>query len=83
MASPKVLVLRAPGTNCDEETSFAFEQVGANVVSVHVNALIEDPKLGDDCQILCFPGGFSYGDDIAAGRILAGRLKVHLSEMVG
>ncbi len=82
MASPKVLVLRAPGTNCDEETAFAFEQVGAHVVSVHVNALIEDPKLGDDCQILCFPGGFSYGDDIAAGRILAGRLKVHLSEMV-
>jgi phosphoribosylformylglycinamidine synthase len=38
--------------------------------------------MAEDCQILCFPGGFSYGDDIAAGRILAQRLKVHLSDLV-
>ncbi len=82
MASPKVLILRAPGTNCDIETVFAFESVGARVLSVHVNRLIEQPDLAKDCQILCFPGGFSYGDDIAAGRILAQRLKVHLSDLV-
>ncbi|MEM7476081.1 MAG: phosphoribosylformylglycinamidine synthase I [Planctomycetota bacterium] len=82
MATPKVLVLRAPGTNCDEETAFAFEQVGAKVASIHVNGLIDDPGLGGDCQILCFPGGFSYGDDIAAGRILAQRLQVHLRDLI-
>lgn len=82
MVKPAVLILRAPGTNCDEETAFAFEQVGAKVVSIHVNLLIEQPDLGREFQILCFPGGFSYGDDIAAGRILAQRLKVHLSELV-
>lgn len=82
MASPRVLVLRAPGTNCDVETAFAFESVGAIVNSVHVNRLIDEPGLGQGYQILCFPGGFSYGDDIAAGRILAQRLHVHLRDLV-
>jgi phosphoribosylformylglycinamidine synthase I len=82
MAKPNVLVLRAPGTNCDEETAFAFEQAGANADRVHVNRLIESPDLGSQYQVLCFPGGFSYGDDIAAGRILAQRLKTHLADLV-
>ena len=82
MASPRVLILRAPGTNCDVETAFAFEQVGAKTCRVHINALIEDQRLGEGFQILCLPGGFSYGDDIAAGRIMAQRLSVHLSDLV-
>ena len=82
MSSPRVLVLRAPGTNCDEETAFAFEQAGAVAERVHVNRLIENPALKDRYQILCVPGGFSYGDDIAAGRILATRLRQHLSALV-
>jgi phosphoribosylformylglycinamidine synthase len=82
MTSPRVLVLRAPGTNCDEETAFAFEQAGAVAERVHVNQLIENPALKDRYQILCVPGGFSYGDDIAAGRILATRLRQHLSDLV-
>ncbi len=83
MASPRVLILRAPGTNCDVETAFAFEQVGAVVDSIHVNRLISEPKLAEGHQILCFPGGFSYGDDIAAGRILAQQLRSHLQGLVG
>lgn len=82
MATPTVLILRAPGTNCDIETAYAFESVGAKTVSVHINQLIREPAVADGCQILCFPGGFSYGDDIAAGRILAQRLNVHLQELV-
>ncbi len=82
MASPRVLVLRAPGTNCDEETAHAFERAGATAERVHVNRLIENPALMDRYQVLCVPGGFSYGDDIAAGRILASRLRRHLSDMV-
>ena len=82
MASPRVLILRAPGTNCDEETAFAFQQAGAVAERVHVNRLIENPALHDRYQILCVPGGFSYGDDIAAGRILATRLQRHLTDMV-
>ena len=82
MPSPRVLILRAPGTNCDEETAYAFERAGATAERVHVNRLIENPALKDRYQVLCVPGGFSYGDDIAAGRILATRLRQHQTEMV-
>lgn len=82
MATPKVLILRAPGTNCEVETAFAFERAGAQTTLLHVNRLIESPQLATQHQILCLPGGFSYGDDIAAGRILAQQLKVHLTDVV-
>ncbi|MEM8666303.1 MAG: phosphoribosylformylglycinamidine synthase subunit PurQ [Planctomycetota bacterium] len=82
MPSPRVLILRAPGTNCDEETAFAFEKAGAVAERVHVNRLAENPALKDRYQVLCIPGGFSYGDDIAAGRILATRLRQHLADLV-
>lgn len=82
MAAPRVLILRAPGTNCDEETAYAFELAGAEAERVHVNRLIENPALAARYQIVCVPGGFSYGDDIAAGRILAGRMQRHLSTML-
>lgn len=74
MLKPKALVLRAPGTNCDEETSFAFEMAGVEADRIHINRIIESPNLLDNYQILCIPGGFSFGDDIAAGRILANQI---------
>ncbi len=80
MGKARVLMLRAPGTNCDAETVFAFQQAGAAVSSVHVNQLIcRDERLAD-YQIMVIPGGFTYGDDIAAGRVLANELKVKLEE---
>ncbi len=80
MAKVKTLVLRAPGTNCDAETVFAFEQVGAEVALVHVNQLIRGEQPLSDYQILVIPGGFTYGDDIAAGKVLANELKLKLGE---
>ncbi len=68
MAQVKVLVLRTAGTNCDQETCHAFHLANAEVEKVHVNRLIENPKLLENYQSLALPGGFSYGDDIAAGR---------------
>ncbi|MBB3205996.1 phosphoribosylformylglycinamidine synthase [Rhodopirellula rubra] len=82
MAAPRVLVLRAPGTNCDVETAHAFELAGATAERIHVGRLTENPALHKRYQILCIPGGFSYGDDIAAGRILATRMRHHLDEMI-
>jgi len=76
----KTLVLRAPGTLCDAETVFAFEQVGAVVSPVHVNQLIRGEQRLSDYQIMVIPGGFTYGDDIAAGKVLANELKLKLSE---
>jgi phosphoribosylformylglycinamidine synthase I len=80
MAAPQVLILRAPGTNCDGETAFAFEQAGALPTSFHINQLLESPARTKEFQILCIPGGFSYGDDIAAGRILANQIRHHLRD---
>jgi phosphoribosylformylglycinamidine synthase I len=80
MAKVKTLMLRAPGTNCDVETTFAFEQAGAIVSSAHVNELVRKDKRIADYQILVFPGGFTYGDDISAGKILANEIKLKLGE---
>jgi phosphoribosylformylglycinamidine synthase I len=80
MAKVRVLVLRAPGTNCDVETAFAFEQAGATVSSAHVNELVRRDKRIADYQIVVIPGGFTYGDDISAGKILANELKLKLGD---
>jgi phosphoribosylformylglycinamidine synthase len=77
---PRVLVLRAPGANCDGEAAFAFERAGGRAEIIHVNRWLESPRLADDFQVLCIPGGFSYGDDVAAGRILANQLRHHLGD---
>jgi phosphoribosylformylglycinamidine synthase len=71
---PRVLVLRAAGTNCDVETAYAFDLVGATSTTLHVNRLRERPGLLREVQILAIPGGFSYGDDVASGRIFANEL---------
>jgi phosphoribosylformylglycinamidine synthase I len=80
MSKVKTLMLRAPGTNCDVETVFAFEQAGAEVSTVHVNRFISREQRLADYQILVIPGGFTYGDDIAAGKILANELSLKLGE---
>src|SRR4051794_37062958 len=80
MARPRVLIVRAPGANCDQETQFAFELAGAEVERLHVNRLRENPGLFQTFQVLVIPGGFTYGDDVAAGKILAAELSHYLGE---
>ena len=62
------------------ETCHAFELAGAKTERMHINALIENPAALDDFQVLALPGGFSYGDDIAAGKILANQLVHHIRD---
>ncbi|MFH1199084.1 MAG: phosphoribosylformylglycinamidine synthase I [Candidatus Omnitrophota bacterium] len=73
--SVRSCILRTAGTNCDKETAFAFEKAGARSELVHINRLISKEKNIHDYQILALPGGFSYGDDIASGKIFANELK--------
>jgi len=80
MATPRAIVLRAPGTNCDEETALAWTRAGASVETWHIARLLEDPSILDSFQILTIPGGFSYGDDLGAGRIFATRLGTVLGD---
>lgn len=79
---PRVLILRAAGTNCDHETRYAFESQGAEAHLVHVNRLIANPSLLATSRILVLPGGFTYGDDISAGKILANQLRFKLGSQI-
>lgn len=80
MATPRVCVLRAPGTNCDPETAHAFELCGAQAERLHLQRVLEQPDVLKSFQILCIPGGFSYGDDIGAGVIFGSHLRGRLGE---
>jgi len=80
---PKVCVLRAPGTNCDIETAHAFDLCGAESTRIHLLKLLKNPQQLNDYQILCLPGGFSYGDDVGAGVIFASHLQGQLADVIG
>jgi len=82
MAMPRSLILRAPGTNCDVETAHAFARAGAAPTTLHLNRALDNPRVLDEFQILCIPGGFSYGDDVAAGRIFGNQIQHHLADQL-
>ncbi|MAD20051.1 MAG: phosphoribosylformylglycinamidine synthase, partial [Planctomycetaceae bacterium] len=68
---PKALVITAPGINCDGELALAFESAGASPESILLSDLVDRPSLVDRFSLIGLPGGFSYGDDGGAGRVLA------------
>jgi phosphoribosylformylglycinamidine synthase subunit PurQ / glutaminase len=80
MSKVNVMVLRGPGTNCDGETVYAFQQAGGVTSLCHINQLIRHERRISDYQIMVIPGGFSYGDDIGAGKVLANELKQKVGE---
>ena len=73
-------MLQAPGTNCDFETRVAFEQAGSEVDSALVTELFRKEKSLGDYQIMIIPGGFTYSDDISAGKIMANEIRLRLGE---
>ena len=79
-AKVHTLVLTGFGINCERETADAFARAGAAVDIRHLNDVIADPSRLTDSHIFAIPGGFSFGDDIASGRILANRLRYTLAE---
>ncbi len=80
MPKPKALILRAAGTNCDVESAYAAELAGFEAASAHVNRLASGEVRLDDYSFLFIAGGFSYGDDVAAGNILALELRTRLRD---
>ena len=73
--NPRVLILHATGTNRDREAVWAVEQAGGTPVVLHVNQLRDRPSRLQDHQMLILPGGFSYGDALGAGRLLASDMR--------
>ena len=74
----RALVIRTAGTNCDGELAHAFRLAGATPEFVHLRTLIDQPDQIDRYHLIGVPGGFSYGDDIAAGRVFATYLRERL-----
>ncbi|MGI9057348.1 MAG: phosphoribosylformylglycinamidine cyclo-ligase [Ktedonobacteraceae bacterium] len=74
----RALVLRAPGINCDRETAQACRLAGFATDLLHINQLLKTPSRLLDYTFLVIPGGFSYGDDLGAGTLLAKNLTIHL-----
>ena len=86
MTQPRVMIMHAPGTNRDREAAQACELAGAAAEIVHINQLIGGERDLAAYQMLVLPGGFSYGDDLGAGRLWANdlyhRFRAALDEFV-
>ncbi len=78
----RVLIVRAPGTNCDSETALAFQSLGTKVDVVPFSRLIRNPKTVLDYDIFVIPGGFSYGDYVRAGAVLGKKLISKLGDVI-
>lgn len=80
--SVKALILRGPGTNCDHETEHALAEAGAATERVHIHRFLDEaePRRLDEFDLLVLPGGFSYADDISAGRVFANKLRFGLGD---
>ena len=82
MKKPQICILQTDGTNCHEETAYAFTLAGGEPHIVHVNALREGRDHLTNYQILALAGGFSYGDDVASGKVLAVELISFLGDQL-
>ena len=76
-----VCIVRVGGTNCDAETQRAFQELGVQAETLHVNELVKRRNLLD-YQVLVFPGGFSFGDYVRAGAILARWLSAKIGKEI-
>ena len=82
MKKVKSIILRTAGTNCDLETAFAFKSAGWDVELLHINEVIKKKSVLNKFHILAIPGGFTYGDDVASGKILANEIKFSLKSQI-
>ncbi|MFH0835645.1 MAG: phosphoribosylformylglycinamidine synthase I [Candidatus Micrarchaeota archaeon] len=76
----KACILTGFGINCDYETAAAFVKAGARAERVHLNDLIARSKQLEDFEILAFPGGFSYGDDLGSAKVWANKFSQNLHD---
>jgi len=71
MKKPQALILRVAGINCEKETKFACEKAGFQADILHLNQRKDVEETLKKSHLIVFPGGFSYGDDLGAGRVLS------------
>lgn len=71
----RAAVLTGFGINCEEETAAALRLAGAEADILHLNEIFIEGKSIAQYDIIAFAGGFSFGDDIASGRVLANKIR--------
>ena len=71
----QALVLTGFGINCEEEIAAAYRLAGAQATIVHLNQVLHGAVSIHDFDVLTFPGGFSFGDDLGSGVVLANKLR--------
>jgi phosphoribosylformylglycinamidine synthase len=74
MKHVKALVITGFGINCEEEMAAAYRLAGAEAQIVHLNDILVEGLSIHNFDILNFPGGFSFGDDISSGKVLASKI---------
>lgn len=77
---PPALVIAGPGTNRDRDLVLALELAGADPRIVLASELVADPSQLAAARLVAVAGGFSYGDALGAGRMLALDLAVGIGE---
>ncbi|UAT43390.1 phosphoribosylformylglycinamidine synthase subunit PurQ [Anaplasmataceae bacterium AB001_6] len=82
MLKPNLLVISGVGLNCEDETAFAFAEVGFLVDKIHIASLIAKPDVIDKYQMLIFPGGFSYGDQLGSGTVFSMDIRYNLLDKI-
>ncbi len=81
MRRVRSIVLSGYGINCEIETAYCLRKCKADVDIVHINDILNNNKSLMDYQILAIPGGFSFGDDIGSGKVLANKIKFKMHEI--
>jgi phosphoribosylformylglycinamidine synthase len=80
--TPKALILTGVGINSNRELAEAFTLAGGSAEQKHISEIEANPKLLLDYQCLAFPGGFSYGDHVASGKILGNLVKTKAAPLL-
>ena len=73
----QAVVLTGYGINCENEMALACQLAGAHVKKMHLQTLFRSDFPWNETQLLLFPGGFSFGDELGAAKTLANRLSYH------
>ena len=75
MRTVRALILTGFGINCQEEMAAAYRLAGAEADIVHFNELLAGQATIRGYDVINFPGGFSFGDDLGAGKALSNKMR--------
>ncbi|MFN7991550.1 MAG: phosphoribosylformylglycinamidine synthase I [Candidatus Micrarchaeia archaeon] len=78
----KALVLYGYGINCENESRYAIEKSGGSADIVHLNTVLDDPKMLERYNMLMIPGGFSFGDDLGSGKVFGNKMRFRLHDQL-